>query len=117
MTVTQLQLHPLLIISVQGEGRLFRLDQDVYTIGRSQQASISLTHPQVSRQQTLLIRQPDGCYLLCDGDGEICPSTNGTYVNGIAVERRYLRHGDVIAFGSPEIVAQFFQSEAVDEEN
>ncbi len=113
MAVTQLQLHPpLLVLSIQGEEHLFRLDQDVYTVGRSRQASISLTHPQVSRQHTLLIRQPDGCYLLCDGDGEIRPSTNGTYVNGIAVERRYLSHGDVIAFGSPEIVAQFFQPEA-----
>lgn len=111
MIAIQLQLAPLLVVSVHGEGHLFRLDQDTHQIGRSHDASIQLSHPQISRQHTLLVRQPDGRYLLCDGDGHTRPSKNGTYVNGIPVERRYLHSGDVIALGSPEIVAQYFQPE------
>jgi len=55
-----------------------------------------------SRVQARIV-QLDGSYLLLDGS-EIRPSSNGTFVDGVAIDPRAphtLRDGEVISFSSP----------------
>lgn len=66
------------------------------TIGRHPNADITLSHPSVSRMHARLSRR-NGRYVIED-----LASSNGTYVNGEAVEpgqQRPLQRGDVIRIG------------------
>ncbi len=84
---------------VRSNGRTLQRVQ-IYTpaamIGRGQSADIVLDSPAVSRQHARLSRVGNEYWLIDLG------STNGTKVNGQAIQSICLQGGDVISFGNDQ---------------
>jgi FHA domain/Double zinc ribbon len=82
--------------------RIFPVEQDRLVIGRringrEPQQEIALDDPGVSRRHAQIKRQPDGSLALLD-----LGSTNGTKINGIAIEPNILvplKNGDRVTLG------------------
>ena len=74
-------------------GRLILLERDLYTLGRSAKADITLESSELSRKHVLLKRE-HGSFSVTDLD-----STNGVYLNGTKVYGAQLYHGDLIQLG------------------
>lgn len=69
----------------------YRLDKPVVVVGRDDECDIALRGPLVSREH---------CRFVASGDAYIVEdlgSNNGTYLNGVRVERQRLLEGDRIA--------------------
>lgn len=99
-----MRMHTL-IVEDQNGIRVYRLNQSIYTVGRSRDADIRLYCEKSSRNQATLVRvlnqQGETIYRLVDGDittGK--PSRNGTYVNDNPVYSYDLKDFDQIQFGS-----------------
>jgi pSer/pThr/pTyr-binding forkhead associated (FHA) protein len=75
-------------------GRIFEINKDVMTIGRSRESDIFLEDLAVSRTHTIVEREPAGRYILRDKE-----SANGTYVNGQRVSEHVLEEGDEVQVG------------------
>jgi len=69
-------------------------------LGRSETADIRLDHASVSRQHCRFWAEGGGCFV------EDFGSTNGTYVNGLKIEREKLAPGDTIVVGRFELVVE-----------
>jgi two-component system, NtrC family, response regulator HydG len=83
------------LIAVAGplNGERFLLDEDLTSVGRVSENRIAINDLSVSRRHCVIARQGEA-YLLRDLD-----SHNGTFVNGVPVEERYLEEGDRIDVG------------------
>ncbi|HEY9618496.1 MAG TPA: FHA domain-containing protein [Microcoleaceae cyanobacterium] len=93
----------LIISDVEGY-RAYRLDRNIYLIGRSQKADIQIFDSKTSRIHSTLIKVNhsggDHHYRLVDGDarrGRL--SQNGTYLNGQPITSKNLTNKDRITFG------------------
>jgi PAS domain S-box-containing protein len=75
-------------------GRLFPITADGILIGRSAEAEVRLEDESLSREHARVALLPAGDMTLVD-----LGSTNGTYLNGVRVERANLRVGDRIRIG------------------
>lgn len=64
-----------------------------FVIGRNSDCSLPITDPNVSRVHAQIISTDDG-FVITDND-----STNGTFVNDVAVTSTLLRNGDMIRIG------------------
>ncbi|MGB6742129.1 MAG: SpoIIE family protein phosphatase [Terracidiphilus sp.] len=84
------------------------LESESTSIGRLPDQDLVLKESCVSRRHAVIHRRDAGCELVDQG------STQGTYVNGVKVERALLQHGDVLQFGSPRALRIRFQSGAAD---
>ncbi|WP_053225919.1 FHA domain-containing protein [Solirubrobacter soli] len=69
----------------------------VTRLGRSLSADIEIDEPSVSRRHALIVRQDGQTYLLDDG------SRNGTWHNGVRVDRAVLQDGDTIDLGTARL--------------
>ncbi|MSR60783.1 MAG: FHA domain-containing protein [Planctomycetaceae bacterium] len=69
-------------------------------LGRSEGADIRLDHSSVSRQHCRFWVECGDCFV------EDCGSTNGTYVNGIRVDREKIAPGDTVVIGRFELVVE-----------
>ena len=69
----------------------------VTRLGRSLSADIEIDEPSVSRRHALIVRQDGQTYLLEDG------SRNGTWHNGVRVDRAVLADGDTIDLGTARL--------------
>jgi pSer/pThr/pTyr-binding forkhead associated (FHA) protein len=69
----------------------------VTRLGRSLNADVEIDDPGVSRRHALIVRQDGQTYLLDDG------SRNGTWHNGIRVDRAVLNDGDTIDLGTARL--------------
>ena len=86
-------------------GRYLRADDDtlvpvmgtVTRLGRSLSADIEIDEPSVSRRHALIVRQDGQTLLLDDG------SRNGTWHNGVRVDRAVLSDGDTIDLGTARL--------------
>ncbi len=76
-----------------GVGGALVLRPGAYTVGRAEGCDLVVPDPGVSRQHVRVRRGPEGTEL------EDLGSTNGTYVNGLRVNRCRLRHGDRVRLG------------------
>lgn len=76
-----------------GTGRLILLERELYTLGRSTKADITLESSELSRKHVLLKRE-HGSFSITDLD-----STNGVYLNGTKVHSAQLYHGDLVQLG------------------
>ncbi len=74
----------------------FRLDPIPFTVGRNESADLKIDSPRVSREHAVLV-QEEGRYRVED-----LGSTNGTFVNGLRVEKAALEDGDVVLFADSE---------------
>ena len=79
-----------------------------FTLGRSSDNDLCLSHAQVSRQHATIEQQPDGLYLHDLG------SRHGTLRNGDRVTRVRLVSGDRVALGSASAVLLFLDRPATD---
>lgn len=64
------------------------------TIGRAPDNAIVIHDPMVSAHHARVVQRPDGSYLIED-----LHSTNGSFVDGVRVDRRELGSGSVLSFG------------------
>jgi pSer/pThr/pTyr-binding forkhead associated (FHA) protein len=88
------ELSPGRYLEVQGprEALLIPLGDGVLRIGRGVAADLHLDEPSVSRRHAIL--EPGGEPRILDDR-----SSNGTFVNGVRIQRASLRNGDVISVG------------------
>ncbi|NKB32165.1 MAG: FHA domain-containing protein [Pseudomonadales bacterium] len=75
----------------------FTLDKEVLTIGRKEDNDICIDNLAVSGHHAKLLTIFDDSFL------EDLESTNGTFVNGIAVQKHPLKNGDVISIDKHEL--------------
>jgi pSer/pThr/pTyr-binding forkhead associated (FHA) protein len=92
--------------------RAYKLDRNIYFIGRSKQSDIQIFDSQASRTHATLIRmmQPSGefSYRVLDGDARTGkPSQNGTQLNNRALKIQDLNNRDCLIFG-PRAKAIYF---------
>ncbi len=79
------------------KGAIFPIRSDRFTIGRSPQNDIRIKDDTVSSRHALITRVNDAYFI------EDLESANGTYVNGIKIERRRLRDNDEIVLGKTRL--------------
>jgi len=90
---------PLLVVRKGPEiGERFYLDRPSITIGRDPAADIFLNDITVSREHATL-QITGGEVSVCDAG-----SLNGTYVNGVSVDRAVLRNGDAVQVGRFQMI-------------
>ena len=82
---------------VQADDTLVPVVGTVTRLGRSLSADIEIDEPSVSRRHALIVRQDGQTYLLEDG------SRNGTWHNGVRVDRAVLADGDTIDLGTARL--------------
>src|SRR4051812_21966391 len=80
-----------------------------FSIGRSGESDLCVTHAQVSRQHACIEAEPDGLYLRDLG------SRHGTLRNAQRVERVRLRSGDRIMLGESSVTLVFLDGPALEE--
>lgn len=84
------------------QGRVYKIDKTVMTIGREEKNDIILDDTKISRFHASLICQSNGSFMLKDEK-----SSNGTVLNGnrmIANQLYPLRQGDKIQLGKTQLV-------------
>ncbi len=88
----------LVVLAGVSAGEMFKIQNEKTVIGRGPTVSIRLNDEGVSREH---------CQLVVEGE-KVCledmGSTNGTFCNGIRVQRRELTDGDKIMVGSTTIL-------------
>lgn len=90
---------PHLTISTPDAGAItYELENEVTTIGRTDENDLTIEDGSVSSHHARITLQPDGGMLLEDLD-----STNGTKVNGESVSAIPLSGGETITFGSVDV--------------
>jgi predicted component of type VI protein secretion system len=87
----------ILKMKVPGRTRLIVFDTQDLTLGRSPENDLSVDDPEMSRKHAVFKRSREGCLV------EDMGTSNGTVVNGQAVARAVLKHGDVVKIGEVEI--------------
>jgi len=88
----------LVVLAGVSAGEMFKLQLDTTVIGRGPKCPVRLNDEGVSREHCQLVR--DGEKMILEDLG----STNGTFCNGIRVDKRELADGDKIMVGSTTIL-------------
>jgi predicted component of type VI protein secretion system len=89
--------HAILKLKAAGRARLIVFDTQDLSLGRANENDISVDDPEMSRKHAVFKRTREGCAV------EDIGTSNGTAVNGAAVQRAVLKHGDVVKIGEVEI--------------
>lgn len=94
--VPPVHMRPNRLVVVVGPqpGLEFPLDRDLISIGRSEDANISINHSSVSRLHAELIALGNGRFEIIDKG-----SANGIRVNGVDLRRGILEAGDALELG------------------
>ncbi len=74
-------------------GKDFKIQKEETKIGRDEENDIILSHPTVSRFHAKIIREGENYFI------EDLNSANGTFVNGIKVQKELLHDNDILQFG------------------
>jgi diguanylate cyclase (GGDEF)-like protein len=88
----------LVVLAGTSVGEMYKIESEQTIIGRGQKAQIRLLDDGISREHAQLVVQGDRVIL------EDMGSTNGTYCNGLKVDRKELVDGDKILVGSTTIL-------------
>jgi diguanylate cyclase (GGDEF)-like protein len=88
----------LVVLAGASVGEMYKIEVEKTVIGRGQNAQIRLLDDGISREHAQLVIQSDRVVL------EDLGSTNGTYCNGLKVDRKELVDGDKILVGSTTIL-------------
>src|SRR3954469_25530637 len=84
----------LVVLAGASVGEMYKIETETTVIGRGQKAHIRLLDDRISREHAQLVVAGDRVVLQDLG------STNGTYCNGLKVDRKALADGDKILVGS-----------------
>ncbi len=84
----------LVVVVGPTPGAEFPLDKESFTIGRSEEATISINHSSVSRVHAELIPIGNGRFEIVDK-----ASANGIRINGVELKRGILEAGDALELG------------------
>jgi ABC transport system ATP-binding/permease protein len=84
----------LVVVVGPTPGAEFPLDKELFTIGRSEEATISINHSSVSRIHAELIALGGGRFEIVDK-----ASANGIRINGVELKRGILEAGDALELG------------------
>jgi pSer/pThr/pTyr-binding forkhead associated (FHA) protein len=99
-----------ILIVTDGKGhREIRLQDQIYSMGRSAHCHILLQSQFVSRHHATLVKREQEdrhYYRIIDGDSEGKHSVNGLLVNGKKVRFHDLKNGDRVIFG-PQVEAVY----------
>ena len=88
----------LVVLAGASVGEMYKVEGDKTVIGRGQKAQIRLFDDGISREHAQLVIKGDRIIL------EDLGSTNGTFCNGLKVDKRELADGDKILVGSTTIL-------------
>ena len=88
----------LVVLAGASVGEMYKVDGDKTIIGRGQKAQVRLLDDGISREHAQLVVEGSKIFLQDLG------STNGTFCNGLKVDRRELADGDKILVGSTTIL-------------
>jgi diguanylate cyclase (GGDEF)-like protein len=88
----------LVVLAGVSAGEMFKLQYERTIIGRGPKVSVRLNDEGVSREHCQILREGERVIL------EDLGSTNGTFCNGIRIDRRELTDGDKIMVGSTTIL-------------
>jgi two-component system cell cycle response regulator len=88
----------LVVLAGASVGEMYKIEVEKTVIGRGQNAQIRLLDDGISREHAQLVIQGEHVVL------EDLGSTNGTYCNGLKVDRKELVDGDKILVGSTTIL-------------
>jgi len=88
----------LIVLAGSNVGEMYRVDEGETFIGRGQNATIRLNDDGISRRHARLVQQ-NGEVIIED-----LRSSNGTLVNGVAINFQRLQDGDKIRLGSTTIL-------------
>ena len=88
----------LVVLAGVSAGEMFKLQEDRTVVGRGTKVRLRLNDEGVSREHCAFVRDGDKIVVTDLG------STNGTYVNGIKIDRKELSDGDKIMVGSTTIL-------------
>ena len=100
----------LVVLTGLSAGKVHRLDQQSFTIGRDAEADMRAEGNGVSRQHARLSKRDDGAIELTD-----LGSRNGTFCNGTRIATRVLESGDKIQIGDTTVL-RFDYHDALEEE-
>ena len=88
----------LVVLAGASVGEMYKVDTDKTVIGRGQKAQVRLLDDGISREHAQVVVEGNRIFL------EDLGSTNGTFCNGLKVDRRELCDGDKILVGSTTIL-------------
>jgi diguanylate cyclase (GGDEF)-like protein len=88
----------LVVLAGVSAGEMFKLQEERTVVGRGPKVAVRLNDEGVSREHCAFVREGDKIVV------EDLGSTNGTFCNGIRVDRRELADGDKIMVGSTTIL-------------
>jgi two-component system, cell cycle response regulator len=88
----------LVVLAGASVGEMYKVEGDKTIIGRGQKAQIRLLDDGISREHAQVVVEGNKIYLQDLG------STNGTFCNGLKVDRKELADGDKILVGSTTIL-------------
>src|SRR4051812_2588440 len=88
----------LVVLAGSSVGEMYKIETEKTVIGRGQKAQIRLLDDGISREHAQLLLQGERVVLQDLG------STNGTYCNGLKVDKKELADGDKILVGSTTIL-------------
>ncbi len=97
----------VLTVTVANQERSYLLELGQTSIGRSSKNKIQINHPEVSRFQAVILHTQEGRIKLIDGGEDQPASRNGTFVNKTQIKTCWLCSGDMLHFGTGEVVARF----------
>ncbi|MEO7330198.1 MAG: FHA domain-containing protein, partial [Minicystis sp.] len=84
----------LVVVVGPTPGQEFPLDKEHFSIGRSEEATISINHSSISRMHAELIALGGGRFEIVDK-----ASANGIRINGVELKRGILEAGDALELG------------------
>jgi transcriptional regulator with GAF, ATPase, and Fis domain len=89
------------IVGIAGplNGMILALTDGEVSVGREPSNKLWASDSAMSRRHFAIVKQEDGCFLLCDLGGR-----NGTRVNGTKIEKHELCHQDQIGVGNSTLV-------------
>src|SRR5580692_3743899 len=88
----------LVVLAGTSVGEMYKIEADKTIIGRGQRAQVRLLDDGISREHAQIVIE--GSHILLEDLG----STNGTFCNGLKVDRKELVDGDKILVGSTTIL-------------
>ena len=88
----------LVVLAGASVGEMYKVEGEKTIIGRGQKAQVRLLDDGISREHAQLVVEGSKIFL------EDLGSTNGTFCNGLKVDRRELSDGDKILVGSTTIL-------------